>query len=137
MSGVLAVIPVRMAASRLPGKPLADIAGLPRPIAGYVGGLHQWVDQELIVEVARRLPHVTFAFVGPAQCDLAPLEACPNVTLLGGKPHAELPSYIREFDIYPKFNEVTKRRFSSFIPPTRSVIVAPDSSIVDASPGST
>ena len=82
-----------------PAAPPADIAGLKRPVVGYVGGMHQWVDQELIVEVARRLPHVTFAFVGPAQCDLAPLEACPNVTLLGGKPHAELPSYIREFDI--------------------------------------
>jgi uncharacterized SAM-binding protein YcdF (DUF218 family) len=76
-----------------------DIAAMPRPIVGYVGGMHQWVDQELIVEVARRLPHVTFAFVGPAQCDLSRLEACGNIKLLGGKPHAELPSYIREFDV--------------------------------------
>ncbi len=77
----------------------ADIAALPRPLVGYVGGMHQWIDQDLAAEVARRLPHVTFAFVGPPQCDLSRLEACPNVTLLGGKPHAELPAYIREFDI--------------------------------------
>ena len=25
-----------------------DLAALPRPIAGYVGGLHQWVDQDLL-----------------------------------------------------------------------------------------
>jgi uncharacterized SAM-binding protein YcdF (DUF218 family)/glycosyltransferase involved in cell wall biosynthesis len=87
------------AVRQAPRQPPEDIAALPRPIAGYVGGMHQWVDQDLIVEAARRLPHVTFAFVGPAQCDLSRLEACPNVKLLGGRPHAQLPSYIREFDV--------------------------------------
>ncbi len=76
-----------------------DLAQLRRPIVGYVGGMHQWVDQDLVADVARRLPHVTFAFVGPEQCDLSRLRACPNVTLLGGKPHATLPAYIRQFDI--------------------------------------
>jgi uncharacterized SAM-binding protein YcdF (DUF218 family)/glycosyltransferase involved in cell wall biosynthesis len=76
-----------------------DIKALRRPIAGYVGGLHQWIDQALVEEVARRLPDVTFAFVGPRQCDLSRLERCPNVVLLGGKPHAMLPHYIREFDV--------------------------------------
>jgi uncharacterized SAM-binding protein YcdF (DUF218 family)/glycosyltransferase involved in cell wall biosynthesis len=82
-----------------PRKPPADIASLKRPIVGYVGGMHQWIDQELVADVARRLPEVTFAFVGPPQCDLSRLEQCSNVTLLGGKPHSELPSYIREFDV--------------------------------------
>ena len=77
----------------------ADIAALTRPIVGYVGGMHQWIDQDLIVAVAKRLPHVTFVFVGPEQCDLSRLQACPNIVLLGGKPHATLPAYIREFDI--------------------------------------
>ncbi len=84
---------------RARGETPADLAPLSRPIAGYVGGLHQWVDQDLIVEVARRLPEFAFAFVGPAQCDLSRLEACPNVRLLGGKPHTELPAYIRAFDV--------------------------------------
>jgi uncharacterized SAM-binding protein YcdF (DUF218 family)/glycosyltransferase involved in cell wall biosynthesis len=76
-----------------------DIARLRRPLVGYVGGMHQWIDQDLAAEVARRLPHVTFVYVGPPQCDLSRLEACPNIVLLGGKPHAQLPAYIREFDI--------------------------------------
>ena len=38
----------RRRATRLP----ADLAALPRPIAGYVGGLHQWVDQDLLAAVA-------------------------------------------------------------------------------------
>ena len=76
-----------------------DIASLPRPVVGYVGGMHQWIDQDLAADVARRLPDVTFAYVGPPQCDLSRLEACPNIKLLGGKPHAMLPHYIREFDV--------------------------------------
>jgi uncharacterized SAM-binding protein YcdF (DUF218 family)/glycosyltransferase involved in cell wall biosynthesis len=79
-------------------QPPSDIATLPRPVVGYVGGMHQWVDQELIVQVARRLPEVTFAFVGPEQCDVSALRACANIRLLGGKPHAELPAYIGAFD---------------------------------------
>jgi uncharacterized SAM-binding protein YcdF (DUF218 family)/glycosyltransferase involved in cell wall biosynthesis len=77
----------------------ADIAKLKRPIVGYVGGMHQWIDQDLVVDIARRLPHVTFAFVGPEQCDLSRLHACANIVLLGGKPHSSLPAYIREFDV--------------------------------------
>ena len=77
----------------------ADLAPLRRPIVGYVGGMHQWIDQDLVVDVARRLPHVTFAFVGPEQCDVSRLQACANVTLLGGKAHSSLPGYIREFDV--------------------------------------
>lgn len=86
-------------ARRAPRQAPEDLAPLKRPIVGYVGGMHQWVDQDLIVHVARRLPDVTFAFVGPPQCDLTRLDACANVTLLGGKPHAMLPAYIREFDV--------------------------------------
>jgi uncharacterized SAM-binding protein YcdF (DUF218 family)/glycosyltransferase involved in cell wall biosynthesis len=86
-------------ARQAPRQAPADIAALPRPLVGYVGGMHQWIDQDLAADVARRLPHVTFAYVGPAQCDLSRLEACPNIALLGGKPHSTLPAYIREFDI--------------------------------------
>ncbi len=38
----------------------------------------------------------------------------------------KLTVYIQAFDIYPAFNDVTTRRFGAIIPPTRSVIVAPD-----------
>lgn len=82
-----------------PRHPPEDIAALKRPIIGYVGGLHQWIDQDLVAQTASRLPNATFAFVGPPQCDLSTIEACPNVKLLGPKPHPELPRYVREFDV--------------------------------------
>jgi uncharacterized SAM-binding protein YcdF (DUF218 family) len=77
----------------------ADLTPLKRPIVGYVGGLHQWVDQDLVVDVARRLPDASFAFVGPPQTDMTKLEHCANVTLLGARPHAELPAYVGAFDV--------------------------------------
>ena len=79
--------------------PPADLASLPRPIVGYVGGLHQWVNQDLVCDVAKRLPHVTFAFVGPPQVDVSRLAALPNVVLLGKRDHAEVPHYVRAFDV--------------------------------------
>ena len=80
-----------------PGPP--DVADLRRPIAGYVGGLHQWVDQDLVAAVAGKVPHVSFAFVGPAQTDVTVLGRCPNVHLLGAKPHETIPDYVKAFDV--------------------------------------
>lgn len=76
-----------------------DIAALPRPIAGYVGGLHQWVDQQLIVDAARKMPNVSFALVGPEQSDISLLKSCPNIHLLGQKSHDQVPAYVSAFDV--------------------------------------
>ncbi len=79
--------------------PPSDLEALPRPIVGYLGGLHQWVDQALLVEVASQLPDMTFALVGPAQTDVSALERCANVRLLGQRPHETVPAYVKGFDV--------------------------------------
>jgi len=76
-----------------------DLAALKRPVAGYVGGLHQWVDQDLLAAVAQRLPDVTFALVGPPQVDVSKLERLPNVRLFGQRAHADVPRYVKGFDV--------------------------------------
>ena len=81
------------------GPPPPDLDALPRPIAGYLGGLHQWVDQALIVDVASRMPDVTFALVGPPQTDVSALERCTNVRLLGQRSHDAVPAYVKGFDV--------------------------------------
>lgn len=75
-----------------------DIRDLPRPIVGYVGGLHRWFDVELAASVARRLPDVQFVFIGPVQVPVEPLTSLPNVHLLGARPHDAVPAYLRGFD---------------------------------------
>jgi uncharacterized SAM-binding protein YcdF (DUF218 family)/glycosyltransferase involved in cell wall biosynthesis len=76
-----------------------DLRGLARPIVGYVGGLHQWVDQALVRDVAARMPDASFALVGPEQTDLSVLRSSPNIHLLGMKPHEDVPSYVNGFDV--------------------------------------
>jgi uncharacterized SAM-binding protein YcdF (DUF218 family)/glycosyltransferase involved in cell wall biosynthesis len=77
----------------------AELRELPRPIVGYVGGLHQWVDQSLIVAAAARAPEASFVLVGPEQMDVSALRRCPNVHLLGRRAHSELAGYIGAFDV--------------------------------------
>ncbi len=76
-----------------------DLQDLRRPVVGYVGGLHQWVDQDLLAAVAERMPDATFALVGPAQTDVSALERCANVRLLGQRPHPDVPRYVKGFDV--------------------------------------
>jgi len=82
-----------------PGGVPEDLAALPRPVAGYVGGIHQWIDFALLREVAIAMPDVTFALVGPVHADASPLANLPNVHLLGQRPHDDVPKYIKGFDV--------------------------------------
>jgi len=76
-----------------------DLASLPRPIVGYVGGVHQWVDQELLAAVAKQMPTTQFVLVGPPQTDVSRLTAQPNIHLFRARPHAAVPGYIKGFDV--------------------------------------
>jgi glycosyltransferase involved in cell wall biosynthesis len=75
-----------------------DIARLPRPVIGYVGGLHRYVDQPLLRQLSERMPHATLALVGPQQVPANALRVLPNVHLLGPRPHARIPDYVYSFD---------------------------------------
>lgn len=79
--------------------PPADLAVLPRPVVGYLGAIHRWIDQALLAETARRLPEVTFALVGPRHTEVGLLAGCANVRFLGSCSHAEVPRYLKAFDV--------------------------------------
>jgi glycosyltransferase involved in cell wall biosynthesis/uncharacterized SAM-binding protein YcdF (DUF218 family) len=80
-------------------QPPADLAGLPRPIIGYVGSISAVFDQALLATAARAMPGASFVLVGPLKSDTAMLQACPNVHLLGSRPHDAVPHYLRQFDV--------------------------------------
>jgi uncharacterized SAM-binding protein YcdF (DUF218 family) len=80
-------------------RPPDDLAALTRPVVGYIGALHQWFDQHLVAKLAARMPNVSFALVGPAYEDVSQLAARPNVHLFGQRPHADVPRYIKGFDV--------------------------------------
>lgn len=76
-----------------------DLAKLKRPVVGYVGGIHRWVDLQLLARVAERMPDASFALVGPLQTDIAAVQGLSNLHLMGKRAHDEIPRYIKGFDV--------------------------------------
>jgi glycosyltransferase involved in cell wall biosynthesis len=77
----------------------AEIADLPRPVLGFFGLVADWVDVDLMAEMARRFSHGSLVVLGKATADVSQLAALANVRLLGRKPYAELPAYAKGFDV--------------------------------------
>lgn len=76
-----------------------DLAPLPRPIIGYVGGIHQWVDMALVSSIAAAMPEASVVMVGPVQVPADSRALAPNIHYLGKKPHDDLPQYVKAFDV--------------------------------------
>ena len=72
---------------------------LPRPVIGYVGGIHKFFDVEMLTEMARARPDWSWVLVGPLQTNPRELKRLPNVYLAGQKAHEHLPDYIGRFDV--------------------------------------
>jgi glycosyltransferase involved in cell wall biosynthesis len=80
----------------------ADLAALPRPVIGSVGVIDPArFDVDLVCGLAKAHPAWSFALVGPARADmdLTRLKSCANVYLLGNRPIAELPGYLKGMDV--------------------------------------
>ncbi|MDR1117495.1 MAG: glycosyltransferase [Oscillospiraceae bacterium] len=83
------------------GEIAEEIAGLKRPVLGFVGALQECIDYTLVREAAGRNPGWSFVFIGAPLpgADISGLEGLPNVHLLGAKPHSELVRYVAGFDV--------------------------------------
>ncbi len=77
----------------------ADLAALPGPRIGFYGTLQDWVDLELIEQIALARPSWSIALIGQALVDVERVRRLPNVHLLGRKQHGELPAYCKGFDV--------------------------------------
>jgi glycosyltransferase involved in cell wall biosynthesis len=78
-----------------------EIAAIPKPIIGYLGGVQYWVDFDLIVHAARQHPEWSFVFVGSIE-PLARVDKVrdfKNMFFLGRKPYGDLPRYVKNFDV--------------------------------------
>jgi glycosyltransferase involved in cell wall biosynthesis len=71
----------------------------PGPVIGFFGLLSEWLDQNLIAEVARRIPAAQVVLIGRADVDVSRLKGCPNIHLLGARPFSALPDYVAHFDV--------------------------------------
>ncbi len=79
----------------------ASPSDLPRgkPIAGFYGSISTWLDQDLLVQTIKALPHWSFVFIGKIDCNIDKLKQYTNVYFLGTKPHNDLPKYIQNWNV--------------------------------------
>ena len=93
---------------------------MPSRVVGYYGVIDERIDYELLAEVAQQNPEVSFVMIGPVvKVDPAELPQAGNLHYLGGKAYAELPAYLKGFDVAMMpfaLNESTK-----FISPTKTL----------------
>lgn len=75
-----------------------ELKDIKPPIVGYIGGVHKWIDQKLIKEIAENNSKYSFVFVGPLQTNVSLLLPLKNIHFLGKKEHEKLPLFIKHFD---------------------------------------
>lgn len=83
-----------------------------KTVIGFVGGIGDWVDLQLMYEAAKLREDLLFLIIGPVDTNVdEEILRQKNVVFLGSRPYSELPYYIAFFDacmISFKLNELTK-----------------------------
>lgn len=88
------------AKARDAGADPADQVGLGRPRLGFYGVVDERMDLELIAALADARPTWSIVIVGPVvKISEADLPRRANLHYLGGKTYAELPDYLRGWDV--------------------------------------
>jgi len=81
----------------------ADLDATTRPIVGYRGAVGEWFAFDLLEDVARLRPELSFTLVGPIYervRDRADETArLPNVAFLGERASDDMPAYAQAFDV--------------------------------------
>ncbi len=89
-----------------------DIKNISKPIVGFIGGLNNKLDTDLILSSANKLKKYSFVMIGDAENEIVnKLSTEKNIFFLGKKKHSELVNYINKFDcgIMPyKLNKFTQ-----------------------------
>jgi|WetSurMetagenome_2_1015567.scaffolds.fasta_scaffold05925_4 glycosyltransferase involved in cell wall biosynthesis len=85
-----------------PPAPLLPVVSAGKPIIGYYGALACWFDYGLLRAVAVQRKDLSFVLIGPNYDNSflrSGLSRLPNVTWLGVQPYADLPNFLRYFDV--------------------------------------
>ena len=101
-----------------------DVADISKPVVGFYGNLHPWVDFGLIRSLAVARPKWSFVLIGEKYADLSELEALPNVFMLGRRDHGMLHDYCRAFDLSIIPYDMTNPRMESVNPVKTKEILA-------------
>ena len=76
-----------------------DMTTISRPIAGFFGLIHEWIDLDLLEFVIKDNPGINFVFIGQCSVDVNRLATHKNAYFLGQKKYGDLLAYARHFDV--------------------------------------
>ncbi len=95
------VDPQHFAQALHPNTPAAaEISACDGPVFGYYGVIDERIDLALLDTIAAEQPDATIVMVGPtAKISSADLPQRANIIWTGLRPYAELPRYLKRFDI--------------------------------------
>ena len=119
-------------AAKLDGDPPPDMAPLGHPVLGYAGEIAEWFDSELVHDLAAQNPTWSIVLIGRIHVDISRILRLPNVHYLGLKSYADIPSYMRQFDvcllpfkISPLTNAVNPIKFYEYLAMGKPVVSTP------------
>ncbi len=72
---------------------------LSAPVIGFHGAIADWIDVDLLVEVAKLRPDYHFQLVGPVSIEIERLIQLPNIQYLKAVNYEEIPRTISHFDV--------------------------------------
>jgi hypothetical protein len=80
-----------------------EVKGLPRPIIGFVGGIDDGVDMDLVLYLAGQRPDWSIVMIGPYCFSSDTVrrwraQHC-NLHLPGSRPFGDVATYVKEFDV--------------------------------------
>ncbi len=75
-----------------------EIASLAKPVIGFFGLIENWIDLDLVADLARSRPHYSFVMLGRVAVPEQSLPRLPNLHFLGRRPYESLPDYGCGFD---------------------------------------
>ncbi len=73
-----------------------------RKIVGYYGAVAEWFDAAKVCFLAKHLPDTDIVIIGEVTLEneiSKQMKAFTNIKFLGEKPYAELPEYLKDFDV--------------------------------------
>ncbi|HEX4377155.1 MAG TPA: glycosyltransferase [Steroidobacteraceae bacterium] len=98
----------------------AALEQMPKPMIGFIGAISSYkVDFELIRSLGLAHPDWSIVMIGQVgegdpHTDVSTLTGLPNIHLLGPRPYADLPSYLKAFDVAilpSNLNDYTRSMF--------------------------
>lgn len=74
-----------------------ELEGLSTPVIGFWGLIHEWIDLDLVVNLAKAHPEWSIVLVGEVSVDPTLLRMCSNIHCVGKHTYAALPGFAKGF----------------------------------------